>query len=74
MVAESKGVDLPPGCIVDKQGNPSVKVADYRDGGALLAFGGHKGYAMSLLVCLLGGLSGAFNMERGAVHGGDMCR
>ena len=38
-VARSKGIDLPEGCIVDKNGMPSVKPADFYDGGALLAFG-----------------------------------
>ena len=44
-VARSKGIDLPEGCILDKNGMPSVKPADFYDGGALLAFGKHKGYA-----------------------------
>jgi LDH2 family malate/lactate/ureidoglycolate dehydrogenase len=46
-----------------------VKTADYDDGGFLLPFGGHKGYALSLLVCLLGGLTGGFDRERGAMGG-----
>jgi LDH2 family malate/lactate/ureidoglycolate dehydrogenase len=68
-VARSRGADLPPGCIVDRQGNPSVKVADYDEGGFLLPFGGHKGYALSLLICLLGGLAGKFDPERGSMGG-----
>jgi LDH2 family malate/lactate/ureidoglycolate dehydrogenase len=67
MVAKSKNTDLPQGCIIDKHGNPSVKTKDYYDGGFLLPFGGHKGYALSLLTCLLGGLSEGFNYERGAM-------
>lgn len=62
-VAASMGVDLPEGCIVDKHGNPSVKTADLSDGGSLLAFGGHKGYAFSLLVSLFAGLSGNFDIK-----------
>ena len=62
-VAASMGLDLPEGCIVDKHGNPSVKPADLSDGGSLLAFGGHKGYAFSLLVSLFAGLSGNFDIE-----------
>ena len=69
MFAQSRGVDLPEGCIVDKDGNPSVKTADFYDGGFLLPFGKHKGYAMSLLMCLLGGLSGNFDVARGAMGG-----
>ncbi len=68
-VARSKGADLPPGCILDKHGNPSVKPADFYDDGFLLPFGGHKGYALSLLICLLGGLSGSFDVERGSMGG-----
>ncbi len=68
-VARSEGKDLPEGYIVDKHGNPSVKTADFYDGGALLPFGNHKGYALSLMVCLLGGLSGNFDLESGAIGG-----
>ena len=68
-VARSKDVDLPEGCIVDKHSNPSVKYADYYDGGFLLPFGRHKGYAISVLIGLLGGLSGDFNAEQSAMHG-----
>ena len=66
-VAQSLGVDLPEGCIVDKHGNPSVKTADFSDGGSLLTFGGHKGYAFSLLTCLLAGLSGIFDIENASM-------
>ena len=69
MFAQSRGVDLPEGCIVDKHGNPSVRTADFYDGGFLLPFGKHKGYAFSLLMCLLGGLSGNFDAGRGAMGG-----
>ena len=68
-VAQSKGIDLPEGSILDKHGNPSVKTADFYDGGSMLPFGGHKGYALSLLVCMLGGLSGNFDIETGSMNG-----
>ena len=68
-VARSKGVDLPEGCIIDKHGQPSVKPEALYDGGSMLTFGRHKGYALSLLVCLLGGLSGGFDLERGTMSG-----
>lgn len=68
-VADSEHRDLPEGCVVDKHGNPTVKTAEYRDGGHLLAFGKHKGYALSLFVCLLGGLAGSFNIETGQMGG-----
>ena len=68
-VARSKGEDLPEGHIVDKNGNPSIKPADFYDGGFLLPFGLHKGYSIGLLVCLLGGLAGTFDIEKGAMGG-----
>jgi uncharacterized oxidoreductase len=71
-VARSRGADLPAGCIVDQHGNPSVRTADFYDGGFLLPFGGHKGYALSLFMCVLSGLSGQFDRERGAVSGAYM--
>ncbi len=67
--ADSKGEDVPEGCIVDKHGNPSVKTADYWDGGSLLPFGRHKGYALSLLTCLLGAQHGDFDGEDDYVGG-----
>jgi LDH2 family malate/lactate/ureidoglycolate dehydrogenase len=54
-VARAKGAELPPGCIVDKNGQPSVDPNDLYDGGALLPFGGHKGYALALFVEMLCG-------------------
>ncbi len=68
-VARSKGLDVPPGYIVDKAGQPTVKTADFYDGGALLPFGNHKGYALSLLICLLGGLSGQFDTAQAGMGG-----
>ena len=70
--AESKDADLPEGCIVDKDGNPSVNVGDLSDGGNMLGFGLHKGYALSLFTCLLGGLSGNFDTENGTMGGAFM--
>lgn len=68
-VAVSENRDLPEGCVVDKHGNPTVKTAEYNDGGNLLAFGRHKGYALSLFVALIGGLAGTFNIEAGQMSG-----
>jgi LDH2 family malate/lactate/ureidoglycolate dehydrogenase len=71
-VARSKNLDLPEGYIVDKDGRPSVKPAAFYDGGYLLPFGQHKGYALSLLVALLGGLSGQFDVEKASMSGAFM--
>jgi LDH2 family malate/lactate/ureidoglycolate dehydrogenase len=54
-VARAKGVPLPEGCILDKNGNPTTNAEDFYNGGALLPFGGHKGYALSMFVEMLCG-------------------
>ncbi|MFN8526922.1 MAG: Ldh family oxidoreductase [Chloroflexota bacterium] len=51
--ARDKGVDLPPGCVRDKDGNPTVDPKDFYDGGTLQPFGGHKGYALAMMVEVL---------------------
>jgi LDH2 family malate/lactate/ureidoglycolate dehydrogenase len=55
-VLRDQGDPLPEGWILDKEGRPSRDPADYYDGGVLLPAAGHKGYALSLLVEILGGL------------------
>ena len=69
LVARSKGEDLPEGCIVDKDGQPSVDPGDYFDGGYLCSFGGHKGYAIGLFVNLLGALAGEIDAGKGRMAG-----
>ena len=59
-VAKATGKLLDPGCILDKDGNPSVVPDDYLNGGVLLPFGAHKGYGLSVMVeCMAGIMSGA---------------
>ncbi len=59
-VALTKGLPVPPGSIINIDGLPSTNPQDLYDGGALMAFGGHKGSGFSLLAHLLGrGLAGA---------------
>jgi len=53
-VARAKKIPLPPGAIVDREGRPTTDPEDYYRGGALLPFGGHKGYALSVVVEFLG--------------------
>ena len=62
--AHSWGRDLQEGTIIDKRRRPTVKTADFYDDGALLTMGRHKGYALALLTCLLGGLAGGFDAEK----------
>ncbi len=50
-----EGKQLPPGAAVDKDGQPTT---DPHQVAALLPFGGHKGYGMSLLNEIFGGLIG----------------
>lgn len=63
-VATNLGKPLPPGWIIDKQGNPSTDPQVYWEEprGGILPLGGplgHKGYALSLMMELsAGGLSG----------------
>lgn len=60
LVAHDRGEHLPPGSIVDALGKPTTDPQAFVDGGALLPFGGHKGYALAVLVELLGqALTGA---------------
>ncbi len=69
-VARAKHEPLPPGCIVDREGRPSTDPEDYYNGGMLLPFGGHKGYGLSLVAALLGGLAaGDGPVQDGRVSG-----
>ena len=60
-VAQARGVPLPPGAIVDRDGRPSTNPDDLYAGGALLPLGGqnggHKGYGLALASALIGGLA-----------------
>ena len=71
-VARAKREPLPPGTILDSEGHPTTNPEDYAAGGTLLPFGGHKGYALGVVVELLGRVltgSGSFAEEG---RGGDV--
>jgi len=68
-VAQVKGESLPEGWILDGQGRPSTNPEDFAAGGFLTFAGAHKGYALSLAACLLGGLSGGFQAEHARMGG-----
>lgn len=53
-VAGAKGEQLPPGILIDREGRPTTDPAALAAGGALLPFGGHKGFALALAIELLG--------------------
>lgn len=56
-VAHNQGELLAPGCVIDDQGRATLepRYTVVPPWGALLAFGGHKGYGLALLCELLGG-------------------
>lgn len=49
------GREAPPDALLDADGNATTDPSDWKAGGMLLPFGGHKGYGFSLLVALLAG-------------------
>ena len=58
-VYASRHQPLPPGWIVDREGQPSTDPTDYFQGGALLPFGGaqgYKGYGLSFMVEVFAGI------------------
>ena len=60
--ALNRGVSVPPGCIVDADGNPTTDPAAFYGPpqGALLPFGRHKGFGLAFVVDILAGaLTGA---------------
>jgi LDH2 family malate/lactate/ureidoglycolate dehydrogenase len=59
-LAPDKDAQIPEGWAVDAEGRPATTIRQFLEGGALVSFGGHKGYALALLVELLcGALTGA---------------
>ncbi len=64
---------VPEGWIIDGEGNISTDPADfYERNGALLPFGEHKGYALSMAVDALGGiLTGAHFVSHPEFSGGN---
>ncbi|MEJ6626334.1 MAG: Ldh family oxidoreductase [Actinomycetes bacterium] len=69
--ANVNGLKVPEGLIVKADGSPTIEPADFYAGGAILPFGGHKGYCLNLIIELLGGaLSGAHpSMSDSYSHG-----
>ncbi len=52
--ARSADALLPEGTLVDAQGRPTRNPKDYFDGGAILPFGGPKGYGLGLMAEMIG--------------------
>ncbi len=53
IMARAKGEQLPPGCLVDREGRPTTDPEDYYRGGSLVPVGGHKGSGLAMAVELL---------------------
>ncbi len=51
--AENAGANLPEGCLIDADGNPSTDPKAYFEGGAILPAAGQKGYALALAAELI---------------------
>lgn len=54
-VAKARHEQLPPDALINKHGQPTTDPADFFDGGVMLPFGGHKGYALAIIAELFGG-------------------
>lgn len=52
--ARAAGALLPEGAVIDPEGRPTRDPADYARGGAILPFGGAKGYALGVIAELIG--------------------
>ncbi len=65
-VAFNKGEQVAPGCLIDGQGQPTQDPSHMFKPpfGALLTFGGHKGYGMAAMCELLGGALAAGMTQR----------
>jgi len=77
-IAHNKGESLPPGMLLDDQGRPTTdpRYAVVPPFGAILPFGEHKGFGLSLVAELLGGaLTGSptchepYSGKRGIING-----
>ena len=67
--AARSGSELPLGVLLDSRGNPTKQPDDFFAGGVMLPFGGHKGFGLSLGMCLLSALSGDCNPASGRFGG-----
>lgn len=74
MNAYRRHEQLPPGCIIDRDGNPTANPNDYFAGGAYLPFGGHKGYALMMAVEFFGRIFTGSDVFAEAHRGGPEMR
>jgi uncharacterized oxidoreductase len=72
-LAYQNRVEVPEGWLVDSEGRPTQDPAALYADGALLPAGGHRGYALGLLVEILGGvLAGAGTASTGDAPGNGL--
>lgn len=55
-VSVAQGASIPQGLVVDREGQPTTDPRDFYAGGALLPFGGHKGYGLGVIADIVAGL------------------
>lgn len=69
LVAKDKNETLPEGCIIDKDGNPSINPKDAYENGAILPLADYRGFALGLFVEMMAVAVGAKALNR--EHGSD---
>ena len=73
-VYRNRGHLLPSAWVIDKDGEPSNDPNDYYEGGSILPLGGvesgHKGYALSVMVALLGAIAGGLGFPQMDIESG----
>ena len=69
-VARNKGQNVPPGCLLDANGQPTQDPTPFIDEriGALTTFGAHKGSGLAVMCEIMAGAIG------GGQHAGEPCR
>ena len=55
-VAHAAGKHAPAGAVLDREGRPTEHTEAFYDGGALTTFGAHKGFGLSVMAEVLGGI------------------
>ncbi|MBI2939356.1 MAG: Ldh family oxidoreductase [Chloroflexi bacterium] len=71
-LAVAKGTPVPPGALLDRHGNPTTDPKALADGGVMLPFGGHKGFALSMAVEFLGRIATGADTHHSSTHGGPV--
>lgn len=69
-MAADQGKPLPTGFGIDNDGNPTTNPTAVVKGGALLPFGGHKGYALMTLIEILTRILMGSDYYADEIHGG----